>query len=460
MHKDEQGLPLTATSAEAVSHFNDAVRDYAGFGNDAVTHIEGALEADPAFPLAHCLRGCFYMLMGTMALVPKARKCLDEAETFADGANEREIAHIAALRAWIEGDLLGTIRTWEEILEAHPTDVLALRFAYFMHFDLGDSPGLLGCVSRALPGWSEDRPGYGYILGMHAFGLEEASDYVAAEETGRRAIEINPADIWAVHAVAHVMEMQCRAREGIEWLTEHEPQWSGCNYFTHHVWWHAALFRIEITDYEGAFAIYDDYIREEESEIPLDMVDAASLLWRLELLGVDIGERWSELADKAAKRTSEHVLPFSDAHYMMALAAGGRSDKAKEMMTSMREYADVVTSTTAPVMKAVGIPACEAIKAFAEENYERTVDLLLPVRGEIFRIGGSHAQRDLFSLTLIEAALRSSRSKIADTLAHVRVTVRPRSPQSWYAYARALSAAGSEAEANTAHRRAGDMLEI
>ena len=460
MHKDEQGLPLTATSADAVTHFNAAVRDYVTFGNDAVTHVEAALEADPAFPLAHCLRGCFHMLMGAMALVPRARKCLDEAETFADGANEREVAHIAALRAWIEGDLLGAIRNWEEILEAHPTDVVALRLAYFMHFDLGDSPGMLNCVMRAMPGWSESRPGYGYVLGMQAFGLEEASDYVAAEEAGRRAVEINPADIWAVHAVAHVMEMQCRAREGIEWLNEHEPQWSELNYFTNHVWWHEALFRVELTDYEGALALYDDHIREEESEIPLDMVNAASLLWRLELLGVNADGRWSELADKAAKRTSEHVLPFSDAHYMIALAADGRSDDAREMMTSMREYADVVTATTAPIMKAVGIPVCEAIMAFAEEKYERAVDLLLPVRGEIFRIGGSHAQRDLFTLTLIEAALRGSRSKVADALAHVRVTVRPKSPQSWYSFARALESRGNEAEANAAHRRASDMLDF
>ncbi|MFQ5958853.1 MAG: tetratricopeptide repeat protein [Alphaproteobacteria bacterium] len=448
MQTDQQGLAVTAENGEAVAHFDAAVADYLGFGHAPVEHVKRALAADPGFPLALALRGCFYLMLGVPAVLPKALKCLAGAEAAA--TTPREKGHVAALRAWCDGDLAGALRAWEGILVDHPTDLLAIRLAHSLYFDLGDSRNLRDSVARVLPAWDEGRPGYGYVLGMHAFGLEECDDYANAEAAGRRAVEIDPSDIWSVHAVAHVMEMQGRQREGIDWLAGLEDHWTTCNFFQHHVWWHRALYHLELGEHDAALALYDERVRDDFSEIVYDMIDGASLLWRLELCGVDVGARWGEIADKSEARIGDHLDPFSDAHFMMGLAGDGRTDAIDAMLASMRRYADANDVTVAPVMRAVGIDACAALAAFRGGEYDLAIALLMPLRYELQRIGGSHAQRDLFAQTLIEAALRCRRFPLARALTAERTALKPASPTSWSLYARALDGLGDTAAADDA----------
>ncbi|MDA0261948.1 MAG: tetratricopeptide repeat protein, partial [Proteobacteria bacterium] len=238
------------------------------------------------------------------------------------GATDRERRHIDALRAWSARDIVGATSIWEEILLSWPRDIVALRLAHFTHFYLGDSPNLRDSIGRVLHAWDETSPGYPYLLGMWAFGLEENGDFVRAESAGRKAVELNPGNIWAVHAVAHVMEMQGRTQDGIAWLTATEPAWADCNNFTYHVWWHRALFHLERGEHDAVLAHYDSKFRADvESEDYLDMSNAVAMLWRLENEGVDIGQRWLELGEKAEKRIDDHIFVFIDAHLAMALAA-------------------------------------------------------------------------------------------------------------------------------------------
>ncbi len=451
MHSDRQGIPVTAASAAAVGHFDDAVVEYLGFSHEPTEHAKRALAADPDFPLALCLRGYFYLMLGVPAVLPKARACLDKARKTAE--TPREEGHAAALANWCGGDLLGALARWEDILIDHPTDLLALRLAHSLHFDLGQSQGLRDSVARVLPAWDADMPGYGYVLGMHGFGLEECDDYAGAEAAGRRAVEIDGADIWAVHAVAHVMEMQGRQREGIAWLSGLEPGWTQCNFFQHHVWWHRALFHLELGEDDAALALYDDHVRDDFSEIVYDMIDAAALLWRLELCGVDVGGRWEELADKAEPRIGDHPDPFSDAHYTMCLAAAGRADAAQAMLTSMGDYAASHDVTMAPIIRDVGIDVSAALAAFRAGDHARAVDLLLPLRYALHRIGGSHAQRDIFAQTLITSALKCGRLPLARALLAERTALKPKSPLSWSLYAQALDALGDKAAAGDARAK-------
>ncbi len=458
MPTDRQGIELSAASDAAAGHFDEAVGQFLGYRREPVEHLKRALAADPGFVMGHCLRGAFYLLLGNAALKPRAARSLAAAEAGAAHATPRERAHVEALSAWCGDDLEGAVRRWEAILLDHPLDVLALRLAYFTYLDLGDSRNLRDSVARVLPAWDSGRPGYGHLLGMHAFGLEECGDCAAAERAGRRAVEIDASDIWGVHAVAHVMETQSRPREGIGWLGELEPGWTRCNFFTHHVWWHRALYHIELGEHDAALALYDTRVRDDDSDLALDMANAASLLWRLELNGVAVGGRWGELADKSARRIDDHVLPFSDAHFMMALAAGGRGEAAGALLASMRDYAATRQATTAPVMRAVGIPLCEALGAFRAGDCERTVELLHPLRYELYRIGGSHAQRDVFGQTLIEAALGCGRFGLARALLAERTALRPDSPHTWKTYARALDGSGDAAGAAAARDRATDLM--
>jgi tetratricopeptide (TPR) repeat protein len=175
----------------------------------------------------------------------------------------------------------------------------------------------------------EATPGYAFVLGMLAFGLEENGDYARAERFGREAVERNADDLWALHSVAHVLEMQCRHAEGEKLLDQPYGAWSDRNPFKDHVWWHAALFALELGGHERVLDIYDREVRAEESGFYLDVQNAASLLKRLELAGVDVGERWEALAELAESRIGDHVIPFTDAHFMLALVGGGRLEAAQ-----------------------------------------------------------------------------------------------------------------------------------
>lgn len=453
MHTDRRGLAVTAASAEAAARYDRVIDGYLAFSRDTGTYLKDALTADAAMPLALCTRGYFFKLFCTPAFEVRAaqtRKAAEEAAVQA-GATPRERAHIAALGAWCAGEFERAAAILEDILLDHPRDILAHKIAHFLYFYLGDAARMRDSIARTLYAWDETVPGHGYVLGMHAFGLEETGNYRAAELEGRRAVDINPGDIWAVHAVAHVMEMQGRQREGIAWTLANETAWEGCNNFAFHVWWHRALFWLELGQYDAVLDLYDRRFRAQPTDEYLDMVNGAAMLWRLEDEGVGVGSRWVELAERAAGRKDDHLLAFVDAHFMMALAANGRTADAEAMLASM-ETAPV--GTEAAVFKDVGLPLCRAVLAYRQGDYGRVVDLMLPIRYGLRRIGGSHAQRDLFARMLIESAIRADRLPLARALLAERTAQKPNSRWSWGRFADVATALGDDDAAERMRLRA------
>ena len=184
---------------------------------------------------------------------------------------------------------------WDALLLQHPRDALALQWAQLWDFYRGDAAGLRLRPARALPEWDEADPLFGYVLALHAFGLEESNLYPQAEDAGRRALAVNPRVPWAVHAVAHVMEMQGRFEEGSAWLRQHQPAWAEGNGFACHLWWHKALFRLEALDAAGVLRLVDAHLSGGALQITLQRVDAAAMLWRLHLLGEDVSARCAEV---------------------------------------------------------------------------------------------------------------------------------------------------------------------
>jgi tetratricopeptide (TPR) repeat protein len=423
--QDIRGLPITAASAEAVTAFDHVMAAYLGFRADVGDRLKAALATDPECPLLQCVRGYFTLLLNARRMVGRAREALAAARSAAaaHGTTPREAAHLAALQAWCAGDADQALRLWDHILAEHPRDVLALKLGHFWHFYLGRSRAMLRSVAGVLPAW-EGVPGHGYVTGLHAFGLEECGDYAAAEHAGRRAVDINPADVWAIHAVAHVLEMQDRPDEGIAWIAGGEANLAGINNFRFHLWWHRCLFHLERSEYETVLELYDREVRAEPTADYLDICNAVSLLWRLEDLGVDVGSRWTELATQSAPRIGDHMLVFSDAHFMMALARGGNAEDARRMLESARAYA-LTNETEARVMSGIGAAVCEAVLAHRERRFGRVVELLAPLRDRIVDLGGSHAQRDLFEKLLISACLADGRRRQAREFLAERLRQRP-----------------------------------
>jgi tetratricopeptide (TPR) repeat protein len=308
-------------------------------------------------------------------------------------------------------------------------------------------------MAQVLPHWDASVPGYGYLLGMHAFGLEETGLYERAEDTGRRALELNPRDPWAVHAVAHVMEMQGRLREGIDWLTSRQQDWSVDNGLAPHNWWHLALHHLDLAEYDRVLELYDTRIRPVQTPVALEMLDASAMLWRLTLRGVDVGSRWQPLADAWAPLANEAFYAFNDVHATMAFVGAEQWTRVDETLSSM-ERAAQGTGTNAMMTREVGLPLARGIAAFGRGRYAEAIEYVTPVRPHAHRFGGSHAQRDVVQLTLLESAMRSGNAALARALAAERTDVKRASPFNWRMLGRAYDLQGLPQDAAKARETA------
>jgi tetratricopeptide (TPR) repeat protein len=326
-----------------------------------------------------------------------------------------------------------------------------------------------------------DLHGYGYFLGKHAFGLEECGEYKVAERTGLAAVEYHSGDLWAVHAVAHVYEMQCRIKEGLDWISRLSPSWRGRGNFVYHLWWHRALLLFELEQWNAVLELYDREIRADKTEFAADLQNAASLLWRLELRGVDVGHRWQELAQVSSKRLVDMAHPFNSLHFVMALLRAGRVAEARQHMEAMRRHVEarrprpkapkgtspssaaartqplVLSDTLAPVFEDVAIPASEGLAAFHEGVFSQATERLMKSFGKLQSIGGSHAQRDVIVLTMIQAARDGGYLALARDLLAARTHTKEGSADAWHAYGRVLELSRDIGDATVARAR-GDSI--
>lgn len=410
MPRDCRNLVLSTSSAQAAVLFDHAVNGYLAYRADLAQRLDAVLEADPQFGLAHSLKGCALMMAFRADRVALAREELDVARRCP--ATPREATHADALCRWTEGDLLGAAALWDGVSEAYPHDILAFRMAHFLNFWSGRPDLMLRAVRGVERQWSPAVPGYASLLGCRCFALEEAGHFLEAEYTGREAIRLDPADLWAAHAVAHVLEMTGRAIEGIEWVESLQAGWACGNNLKHHLWWHQAMYHLELGDFDRVLALYDGGFRDLAApltaampDLYIDVQNAASMLYRLGRQGIDVGERWGEIADKAEERTGDCHSAFTLPHWMMALAATGRDAAAARLLAAMRAFGGT-EGRLAETVRAVALPVAEAVLANGQGRHHDAVRLMRPVLGEMWRLGGSHAQQDVLEQVFLDSALR------------------------------------------------------
>jgi tetratricopeptide (TPR) repeat protein len=452
MFQDRRGLALTTESDRAVVAFDSAVDSYLGYRSDMKARVDALLKEDPSFGMAHCLRGYLFMMGFNAADLAGARTALQNARRVVGSA--REEAHKAALTVWIDGDPEQASDIWEEIVRQHPLDILAFRLAHFVNFWCGRVDAMLTSVLSVERFWSPGLPGYGALLACRCFAHEEAGNYLEAELAGRAAIRIDPGDLWAAHAVAHVLEMTGRRREGIDWVEALQPRWHGGNNLKHHLWWHQALYHLELGDFDRVMALYDTGFRDLEApltnstpDLYIDVQNAASMLYRLRRLGVDIGDRWEELADKAEARIGDCQSAFTLPHWMMALAAAGRDAAAGRMVAAMRDFARG-RSALSRLVRSVALPVTEGVWANLQGRHADALTAMRPVLADMYRLGGSHAQQDVLEQVYLDSALKAGATYDAALLME-RVAGRYRIPpvrRRGYAMAAALPGQGHDGE--------------
>ncbi|GAA4343382.1 tetratricopeptide repeat protein [Variovorax defluvii] len=401
--RDAHGEALSTTDRTSLAAYDRALELFHGYRLDPLAVLMPALERDPGFVSGHLLMAGMVLGAFDGSLLGVAKASVDAAAAHASRANARETSLIGALGAWSGGDMLRGNQLLGRHLIDHPRDLFALQIAHASDLFLGHSFMLRDRVARSLARWSAEDEGYGYVLGMYAFGLEECNEYGRAEDIGRRAVELHPQDSWAVHAVAHVCEMQGRAADGIRWLKATQPDWATDCAMAVHNHWHLALAHMGAGELGAALTLYDSAVTPAPEAVALNLNDATALLWRLMLRGVDVSSRWQPLAARRAAQAAWGCNAFNDMHTVMTLAGAGDEVAAAagiEAMAQARRYPGAHDWD-------VALQAAEGLQAFAEGRNARCVELLLPLIDASLPLGGSHAQRDLLHLTLIEAAGRA-----------------------------------------------------
>jgi len=413
-------VPTPASLRDAADAWEALVRAFLSHSARVPDRLAALGEVAGGSPAFLAAKGLIFLLLGRRELANEAAVLLREAEAGLGGtacANDRRM--VEALRAWIAGRPSRSAAVFDEILAETPGDAFAMKMAQAIRFLYGDSAGMRRSADAAIGAFGETHPHAGYAHGCYAFACEETGDLQLAEKAGVRALELAADDAWGLHAVAHVHEMRGHARKGRDWLLPRQSTFAGCSNFRHHVWWHYGLFELELGNVDRVLDLYDTEIRREHTDDYRDIANAVSLLARLEAEGVDVGRRWDELSAIAERRIDDGCVVFADLHYLMALLASDRHEAADRLIERMAAQAGDGSEFGA-VAAAAGAPAGGGLAALSRGQHEEALKGLLTAQRELTRIGGSHAQRDVFDRLTIDAALRAGRTEEARRLIKAR----------------------------------------
>lgn len=444
---DAHGNPVSGAHA-TIARYDEALDRLLRFHPDVLGQTSSLLTDDADFPMGHVLSAYLCLTSTDAADLADARQAADNLRDLT--CNDREAAHSSAIDCWLGGGWHAASRALDTLLQRWPADLLALMVGHQLDFFLGDAANLRDRAGRSMLALDPTDAHHGFVLGMHAFGLEESGHYEAAEQAGIRALEVNPDDVWAVHAVVHTYEMRGRVDDGIRFMRSREGDWGADNFLAVHNWWHLCLYLLEAGRPADALAIYDARIHNSDSDgVPLEMLDASALLWRLLLDGEDTGDRFAALADAWESRVSDAPwYVFNDLHAVMAFCGAGRLDAARAVVDRLGAYVAAAPSgsgSNVAMTAEIGLPASRAVVAYTEGRDHDVLAELLPIRALLAHFGGSHAQRDALQRTIVEAALRVGELDLARALLSERISLRDTSVYAWRRQARLLHLTGDDA---------------
>jgi len=424
---DVRGLSLSAASSAAVERYDALIDDIYYYRLGVQDRLDALLQEFPEFVLAHVLKGYSLMTEGTLDAHPKARAHLLLAEALP--ANPRERSHQEALRAWIAQDFSARAAAWEQILVEWPLDLLALRQHTGTLFWTGDKRHQAEVTAGVAGHWGPQTPGYGHFLSAHAFAMEEVGHYVVAERCAREALALQPQDLWALHGLCHVFEMQGRVRESIELLSDAARFLNDYNLFRGHLWWHLSLFKFSQARFDEVLDLFDREIYPQSSAFYLDVQNGASLLARLEVQGIDVGlARWERLAQAFLRNATQSTLWFTAMHHVMALARSGRASAVQ----STFDYLN--SAGTASTQAALAHELAQAGAAFYQDKPREALERMLAVRQRHGELGASHLQQDLYDQIMVMAALQLGDLPRVRQLLKARLSTRIWDAATWQVY--------------------------
>ena len=404
MARDGQGLEVSNANAQAIASLDFLRQEWLGFGN-RLAEFAASADKEENCALLPVMAANLVLSMHSSEGHAAAERYLSRAKVLAGSTvNARERAWIASTEAWLAGDTDRCLKIHEDMVAQWPRDLLAAKLGQLHAFNCGDAEALLRIGERVFPANGENH----YAYAIYAFALEECNRLDEAEAVAREGLAMDRRDPWAHHAVAHCLEARGRMLEGVAFLESMSDTWEGCNSFMYtHNWWHLALFLIDLDRGDEALALYDKRVWGVWKEFSEDQINAVSLLARLELRGVDVGNRWAELATYLKPRLHEHYLAFLDLHYLYGLARAGEQSAVTEMLASLEDRAERAKPFEREVCADCAVPAAHGLAAHATGQHADAARLLGQAMPHLQSLGGSIAQRTLFGAIHLDALMRS-----------------------------------------------------
>ena len=395
MISDAWGEPVSGTTS-SVAAWDRAWAKMLHFRGDPMDELEVANRDDFAFVLGPVFNAAYYVLAGTPPDAAQLRCEVERLDQRADAAGEREQTHVRALKHLLAGDYARAAGDWDDIAAAGH-DFAAVRIAHDVYLHVGDTDGRLRSSLSAADRWEPADHGYGFVQGQLAFALEEAGRLHEAERVGRAALDLDPHDLWARHALAHVYETADDQQGALDLLDGPDALWHDQDALSTHIWWHLALRLISVGEYQRVLSIHDQELAVADTAFRL--CDLTSLLWRLELVGVDVADRWSVLADRWATIAERHTCGFIDLHACLVFLRRSEHPGAEPFFAGTAAAHPAPVSENARTFGEVVRPLLAAIRAHVEGDHATAVNELDRLEPDTCRIGGSIAQRELIALT-------------------------------------------------------------
>ena len=415
MVTDAYGLPVTTSSAGALDAYRRGVEATLGWKASALDCFREAIAHDPGLAVAHAgAAACLFL----EERFTEAREASGVARAAATSATDRERSYVDAVGLWTEVRVPEAERAMRAHLETDPRDLAIIQRLYFVFFWQGKFPEMLDATTTLLPHHADSS----YLMGMHAFALEEAGQCPEAIRLAEAALARNAEDAWSVHALAHALYEAGDFDAGVAALPPAIEPCRDLSWFRNHLWWHVTLMHLARGEYERVSGLSRELLEQAPSSIPGDLHDSISLLWRLELAGRPVGERWRPFAAIARERLDRTGFLFHTAHLTMALVGAGDWTTVERQLGLLRERAP---KDRTGLMGDVLVPLVEGLSAFGGGDYLTTIAKIEPLRPRIVQLGGSRAQRDVFHDTLLEACFRTGDVDRAERLLTERIARRP-----------------------------------
>jgi tetratricopeptide (TPR) repeat protein len=424
MPSDRFGYPLTTPSDQAADHYRRAVESMLSSNFGAADALDAAIQADPDFALARAAKARWLQLY---MHIPEAQAEAAAARALRDRLTLREARHVEIIALAVDGAGPQALGLLDEHLADYPRDALPLSLALGVFGLLGFSgrrdhrEAELAMLQRLAPHWGEDW----YLLTFLGWARIETGDVAVGIAEVERSLSLNPRNAWGAHALAHGYYEAGDADTGAAYLGEWLPEYDRRSQLHGHLSWHLALFELARDNPARAHEIYADAIRLPVTHGPqvIKLADPVAFLWRCQIYAEasPVGDDWREVAEYARQTFPRAGMHFADLHAVLADAAIGDTAAAQQRIVEARERLSSGRLPQGEVVPVLG----DGILAFARGDYAAAADLIGPMLPEVTRVGGSHAQRELFEDTYIVACLRAGRGEAARERLSERLARRP-----------------------------------